>query len=279
MLNLLIEPLQYSFMQRGLAAAALAGVVCGVVGCFVVLRGLAFLGDALAHAILPGVAAAYLAGGATGPIFWGALAAALTTSLGIGALSRGGRLREDTAIGVTFAGIYAVGIALMSTIRSYSVDLAHILFGNILSVTVTDLLQIAGFGAAILLAVAAFYKELVVVSFDPVHAATLRLPAERLRYLLLILIAVTIVVALKVIGAGLMTALLITPAAAGYLLARRMGSMMLIAAGIGAGSGLIGLYGSYYLPIASGAAIALASTGCFALAWLWGRRRAAPLPV
>jgi ABC-type Mn2+/Zn2+ transport system permease subunit len=278
MLELLLAPLQYTFMQRGLAAAALAGVVCGVIGCFVVLRGLAFFGDALAHAILPGVAAAYLAGGASGPIFWGALAAALATAFGIGALSRGGRLSEDTAIGVMFAGIFAVGIALMSTIRSYSVDLTHILFGNILAVTAADLVQIAAFGAAILLVVGAFYKELVVASFDPVHAATLRLPAERLRYLLLILVAVTIVVALKVIGAGLMTALLITPAAAAYLLARRMGPMMLVAAGIGAGSGLIGLYGSYYFPIASGAAIALVTTACFAVAWLLGHRRGVAIP-
>jgi ABC-type Mn2+/Zn2+ transport system permease subunit len=247
------------------------------VGSFVVLRGLAFFGDALAHAILPGVAAAYLAGGAGGPIFWGALGAALVTALGIGAVSRGGRLNEDTAIGVIFAGVFALGIALMSTIRSYSVDLAHILFGNILSITSADLWQIAGFGLFVLLGIAAFYKEFLVISFDPVHAATLRLPVEALRYVLLLLVAVTVVVALKTIGAGLMTAMLITPAAAAYLLARRLGRMILIAAIIGAGSGIVGLYLSFYVAVSSGAAMALVTTACFAAAWL-AKGRAVSVP-
>src|SRR5512134_452274 len=135
MLSFFIEPLQYAFMLRGLAAAAAVGAVCAVVGSFVVLRGMAFFGDALAHAILPGVAVAYLIGGTGGPLFWGALVTAAITALGIGGLTRGGRLREDTAIGVIFAGIFALGIGLISTIRSYSVDLAHILFGNILAIT------------------------------------------------------------------------------------------------------------------------------------------------
>ncbi len=268
MLTFLLEPLQYSFMLRGMAAAAMVGVVCAVVGSFVVLRGMAFFGDALAHAILPGVAVAYLIGGASGPLFWGALAAAVVTALGIGTITRGGRLREDTAIGVIFAGVFALGIALISTIRSYSVDLAHILFGNILAITNYDLLLIGGFSALVLLIIAAFYKEFVVISFDPVHAATLRLPAEPLRYLLLILVAVTVVVSLQTIGAGLMTAMIITPAATASLVARRLSRMMLIASLIGAGSGLVGLYLSYYVTIASGAAIVLVTTACFVVAWI-----------
>ncbi len=251
-----------------MAAAVMVGVVCAVVGSFVVLRGIAFFGDALAHAILPGVAVAYLLGGTSGPLFWGALGAAVATALGIGAISRaGGRLREDTAIGVVFAGVFALGIALISTVRSYSVDLAHILFGNILAITNYDLLLIAGFGSLVLIVIAAFYKEFVVISFDPVHAASLRLPAEPLRYLLLALVAVTVVVSLQTIGAGLMTAMLITPAAAGYLLTKRLSRMMLIAALIGAGSGVVGLYLSYYISIASGAAIVLVTTACFGVAW------------
>ena len=255
-------------MVRGMAAAAMVGVVCAVVGSFVVLRGMAFFGDALAHAILPGVAVAYLIGGASGPLFWGALAAAVVTALGIGTITRGGRLREDTAIGVIFAGVFALGIALISTIRSYSVDLAHILFGNILAITNYDLLLIGGFSALVLLIIAAFYKEFVVISFDPVHAATLRLPAEPLRYLLLILVAVTVVVSLQTIGAGLMTAMIITPAATASLVARRLSRMMFIASLIGAGSGLVGLYLSYYVTIASGAAIVLVTTACFVVAWI-----------
>ena len=276
MLSFLLEPLHYAFMLRGLAAAAMVGVVCAVVGSFVVLRGMAFFGDALAHAILPGVAVAYLLGGASGLLFWGALGAAVATALGIGAISRaGGRLREDTAIGVIFAGVFALGIALISTVRSYSVDLAHILFGNILAITNYDLLLIAGFGSLVLLVIAAFYKEFVVISFDPVHAASLRLPAEPLRYLLLVLVAVTVVVSLQTIGAGLMTAMLITPAAAGYLLTKRLSRMMLIAALIGAGSGVVGLYLSYYISIASGAAIVLVTTACFGVAWAVSQRRTA----
>lgn len=271
MLALLLAPLQYAFMLRALAAAVMVGVVCAVVGTFVVLRGLAFFGDALAHAILPGVAVAYLIGGATGPLFWGALGAATATALGIGAITRGGRLREDVAIGVVFAGVFALGIALISSVRSYSTDLAHILFGNVLAITTDDLLLIGGVGAGVMLVVAAFYKEFVVISFDPTHAASLRLPAEPLRYLLLILIAVTVVVSLKTIGAGLMTAMLITPAASGYLLTRRLSRMMLIAALIGAGSAVVGLYLSYYVSIASGAAIVLVTTACFGIAWIISR--------
>ena len=273
MLAFLLAPLQYAFMLRALTAAVMVGVVCAVVGTFVVLRGLAFFGDALAHAILPGVAVAYLIGGASGPLFWGALGAATATALGIGAITRGGRLREDVAIGVVFAGVFALGIALISSVRSYSTDLAHILFGNVLAITTDDLLLIGGVGAGVLLVVAAFYKEFVVISFDPTHAASLRLPAEPLRYLLLILIAVTVVVSLKTIGAGLMTAMLITPAASGYLLTRRLSRMMLIAALIGAGSAVVGLYRSYYVSIASGAAIVLVTTAGFGIAWVVSRLR------
>lgn len=273
MLAFLLEPFQYAFMLRGLAAAVMVGAVCAVVGTFVVLRGMAFFGDALAHAILPGVAVAYLVGGTSGPLFWGALGAAVATALGIGALTRGGRLREDTAIGVIFAGVFALGVALISTVRSYSVDLAHILFGNILSITNGDLLLISGFGSLVLIAIAAFYKEFVVIAFDPVHAASLRLPAEPLRYLLLVLVAVTVVVSLKTIGAGLMTAMLITPAASGYLLTKRLPRMMLVAVFIGAGSAVAGLYLSYYIRVASGAAMVLVTTACFGIAWMVSRLR------
>lgn len=273
MLSFLLTPLHYAFMLRGLAAVMMVGVVCAVVGTFVVLRGMAFFGDALAHAILPGVAVAYLLGGPSGPLFWGAMAAAVLTALGIGAVTREGRIREDTAIGVIFAGVFALGVALISTLRSYSTDLTHILFGNILAITNTDLVIIAGFGVGVLLIIAAFYKEFVVISFDPIHAASLRLPTEPLRYLLLVLVAVTVVVSLQTIGAGLMTAMVLTPAAAASLLTKRLSHMMLIAALIGSGSGLVGLYLSYYVSIASGAAIVLTCTTCFLMAWLVSRAR------
>lgn len=266
----LLQPLTYTFMQRGLAASMIVGVVCAVVGCYVVLRGMAFLGDALAHAILPGVAIAYLLGG---NLTVGALAAAVIVALLIGLLSRQGQIREDTAIGILFAAALSLGIALISSIRTYAVDLSHILFGNVLGVSNADLWLAGGLGGAVLLTVIVCYKPFLVISFDPVLAATLRWPAERLRLLLLTLLALTIVVSLQTVGVGLVAALLVTPAATAYLLTRRLPVMMAISALIGAASSLAGLYASYYLNIASGAAVVLAATGFFLLAFLFAPGR------
>jgi manganese/iron transport system permease protein len=268
MVDYLLEPLQYAFMVRGLIASVMVGVVCAIVGTYVVLRGMAFFGDALAHAILPGIAVGYLVGdGARGPLFWWALIAAILSSLGIGAISRSTKIKEDTAIGIVFAGTFALGVALISTVRSYTVDLAHFLFGDVLGVRNSDLLLIAIFGGLVVLAILAFYKEFMVLSFDPILAATLRLPVRLLEILLLILIAVTIVVSLQTVGVALMVAMLVTPAATAYLLTKRLPVMMALAALIASISGVIGLYSSYYLSIASGAAIVLTCTAIFGIAW------------
>jgi manganese/iron transport system permease protein len=270
MLNWLLEPLTYGFMQRGLAASVMVGVLCAVVGCYVVLRGMAFLGDALAHAILPGVALAYLL---KGNLMLGALIAAVVVGLGIGMLSRQGKIREDTAIGILFAAALALGVAMISTVQTYAVDLTHILFGNILGVSPADLLIIAVLGVIVIATIVLLYKEFLVVSFDRVLAATLRLPVEVLRNLMLILIALTIVVSLQAVGVGLVAAMLVTPAATAYLLTRRLPMMMVIAALIGAFSGVAGLYLSYYLNIASGAAVVLVATAAFILAYVFAPRR------
>jgi manganese/iron transport system permease protein len=265
----LLEPLRYAFIVRAILASMIVGVVCATVGTFIVLRGMAFFGDALAHAILPGVAVGYLVGGgAQGPLFWGGLAAAILAALGIGAISRGGELKEDTAIGVVFAGAFALGIALISSRSGYAVDLTHILFGDVLGVRPTDLLVTGAPAAAVVLTVALLYKELVVVTFDPVLADTLRLPSARLYYLMLVLIAVTIVVSLQTVGVALMVAMLVTPAATAYLLTRRLARMMALACAIGALSGALGLMLSYYVGIASGASIVLVCSAFFGLAWL-----------
>jgi ABC-type Mn2+/Zn2+ transport system permease subunit len=257
-------------MIRGLIAVIIVGVVCAIVGTYVVLRGMAFFGDALAHAILPGVAVGYLVGGgARGPLFWWAMLTAVLASFGIGALSKGRQLKEDTAIGVIFAGMFALGIALISTASSYTVDLTHFLFGDVLGVSRTDLLLTAIFGGFVVVAVFAFYKEFMVLSFDPVLAATMRLPAGLLHYLLLVLIAVTIVVSLQTVGIALMVAMLVTPAATAYLLTRRLPTMMLTGAAIGALSAISGLYLSFYANIASGAAIVLVCTTFFIMAFLF----------
>jgi len=269
MIDWLAAPLSYAFMQRGMLAGAIVGVLCAVVGCFVVLRSMAFIGDAMAHAVLPGVAIAYLV---KGDLLLGALGAALAVALGIGALSRRGQVREDSAIGILFAAALSLGVLLISSMRTYAVDLSHILFGNVLGVSARDLALTGAAAVAVLAVVALLYKELVVVSFDPVLAATLRLPAERLRILLLVLLALTIVVSLQTVGIGLVSALLVTPAAAAHLLTRRLPRMMAIAAAIGVASSVIGLYASYYLDVASGAAIVLTATGFFLLAFLFAPR-------
>lgn len=268
MFEFLLAPLAYPFMVRGLLAAMLVGVICAVVGTYVVLRGMAFFGDALAHTILPGIAGGYLVGGGErGPLFWWALATAIGSAFGIGAISRGTKLKEDTAIGIVFAGMFALGVALISTVRSSAVDLTHFLFGDVLGVSGADLVRSAIFGAVILAAVALLYKEFMVLAFDTVLAETLRLPVRTLEYLQLTLIAVAIVVSIQTVGVALMLAVLVTPAATASLLTNRLHWMMLIAAAIAALSGAIGLYLSYYLGVASGAAIVLTCTAFFLVTW------------
>ena len=268
MINFITQPLQYAFMVRGLIAAILVGIICAIIGTYVVLRGMAFFGDALSHAILPGIAIGYLAGGgAREPLFWWALITAIVTSIGIGAISRSSKIKEDTAIGIIFAGAFALGVALISTVRSYTVDLTHFLFGDVLGVRTYDLQLIIVFGGIILITVFLLYKEFLVLSFDPILASTLRLPSNLLDFLLIILIAVAIVVSLQTVGVALMVAMLVTPAATAFLLTRRLPVMMALAAAIASISGIIGLYLSYYLGIASGAAIVLTCTAIFAIVW------------
>ncbi len=269
-MNFITDPLQYPFMVRALAASTIVGVLCAVMGTYVVLRGMAFLGDALAHAILPGVAIAYLLHGS---LLVGALVAAIVIALSIGLFSKEGAIREDTAIGILFAAALSLGIALISTIRTYAVDLSHILFGNVLGVSPLDLWLTAGLGFVILLTVFLLYRPFLVISFDPVLAATMRLPAALLRNLMLVLLALTVVVSLQTVGVGLAAAMLVTPAATAYLLTRRLASMMLISALLGALSSIIGLYASYYVNIVSGSAIVLTATLFFLLAFLFNPRQ------
>jgi ABC-type Mn2+/Zn2+ transport system permease subunit len=272
LLELLVQPLRYPFMVRGLLAALMVGALCAVVGAYVVLRGMAFFGDALAHAILPGVAVAYLL---DLNLFLGALVMGILTAVGIGYLSRRGQVKEDTAIGIIFAACLALGVALLSTVSSYSVDLTHILFGNVLGVSAANLWLTAGLGVVVLVTVVLLYKELLVISFDPILAATLRLPGDLLNYLLLVLIALTVVVSLQTVGVALMVAMLVTPAATAYLLTRRLWHMMVVGAAIGAVAAMTGLYLSFYVNIASGAAIVLVCTSLFVLAFLFAPQRGA----
>jgi len=269
MIDFLWLPFSYGFMQRGFAAAVIVGALCALVGCYVVLRSMAFMGDAMAHAILPGIAIAYLLGG---NLLIGALIAAIAVALGIGFFSQGGAIKEDTAIGILFSAALALGVALISSIRTYAVDLSHILFGNVLGVSPSNLWLIGSLAAAVILTVVIFYRPFLVVTFDPVLAKTLRMPTGLLRNLMLVLLSVTIVISLQTVGIGLVAAMLVTPAAAAYMLTRRLPVMMAFSILFGVFSGIIGLYLSYYLNIASGASIVLVATLIFLLAFFLSPR-------
>jgi manganese/iron transport system permease protein len=270
----LLSPLQYDFLLRGMLASVMVGIVCSVIGTYVVLRGMAFFGDALAHTILPGIALGYLiSGNARDVLFWWALGTAIVAALSIDAISKKAQLKEDTAIGIIFAGMFALGIALISTVRSYAVDLSHFLFGDVLGVSTQSLWLVIIFGGIVLLTVIAFYKEFTTISFDPVLALTLRLPVNLLNNLLLTLIAVTVAVSLQTVGVALMVAMLVTPAATASMLTKRLPSMMVLASVIASFSGVVGLYLSFYFSIASGSAIVLTATLLFILALLYKRVR------
>jgi ABC-type Mn2+/Zn2+ transport system permease subunit len=266
LIHWLLDPLTYPFMARALMASLIVGVLCPVIGTYIILQGMAFFGDALSHAVLPGVVVAFLL---NWPLSVGALIVGVLAAVGIGLLSERGEIREDTAIGIVFAGSFALGIAMISTVRSYAVDLTHILFGNVLGIANRDLWLVGGLGLLILLTVIVLYKEFLVLAFDPTLAVVLRLPARFLRYLLLVLIALTIVVSLQTVGIALMLAMLVTPAAAAQLLTRRLPTMMLVAAGIGAFSNVTGLYLSFYYNVASGPAMVLTATAIFLIVFLF----------
>lgn len=262
--------LQKQFFQHALLATIMIGTICGIVGTYVVLRGFAFIGDALAHASFPGVAIAYLLGT---NILGGALVAGFATSALIGYLARHRRVSNDTAIGVLFAGAFALGVMIISRLRSYRKDLASLLFGNILGVGQIDLLIIAGIGLFVILVVIVFYRELLVNAFDPTCAASLGYRTGLLDMLTLGLLTLTIVVGLQAVGNVLVVAMVVTPSAAARLLTDRVPTMMGLGALIGALSGVIGLLVSYPLDLAPGATIVMVATACFFLALLFSPRQ------
>jgi len=260
-------------MQNALLAVLLLGIVAGTMGAFVVVRGMAFLTDALGHAILPGVAVAYLSGGVHGPLLFGAAVAGSLTAVVIGFFTRGGKLREDTAIGIVFTGALALGLAILSLHKATAVDLEELLVGNILAVSKNDLTVILVVALIIMGLVLAFYKELLIVSFDPVLGATLRLPIEGLRYLLLIMLAMTAVIAIQAVGVILIAAMMVTPAATAYLLVRRLHVMMIVGAALAAFSAALGVMLSWHLSMSSSAAIVLTMTTLFLVTYLFSPRR------
>jgi manganese/iron transport system permease protein len=268
-MDFLTEPLTHAFFVRALIAASLVGIVCAVVGTFVVLKGLAFIGDAISHAAFPGVVAAYIV---HGPILIGAGIAAVATALAIGVVTRRAGVRGDTAIGVLFAGAFALGVFMFSTIQGYVGDLFGFLFGSLLLTGVEDLVALAILAAIVMAVVALLWKELLYATFDPQGAAASGLRVEMLEYLFLALVALTIVVSLQAVGIILVVAMLVTPAATGQLLTVRFGTLVLLAVAIGIGSSVLGLYVSYWLDVATGATIVLVQTGLFLVTLVLGPR-------
>ena len=280
MLHYLTDPLQFEFMRRAFIAVILTGVASGVLGSYVVLRGLAFIGDALTHAVFPGIVIAFAIGQS---ILLGALVVGLLTALGIAVISRGRRVSEDTAIGILFAAMFALGVVLVSSLATYQKDVADLLFGDILGVSRTDLYLA---GTATVIAVAAILllnKEFALVAFDREMADAMRYPVFLLDLLLLGLITLAIVVSLRAIGNILVLAMLVTPAATARLVTNRLLTMQLLSAAIGSVAGIVGLYISFWWNVASGGAVVLTATGVFfavfAVEHLRARRMRAALPV
>ncbi|MFM8730884.1 MAG: metal ABC transporter permease [Candidatus Limnocylindrus sp.] len=264
-IDLFLEPLGYDFFVRALVASALVGVACAVVGSFVVLKGMSFIGDAVSHAAFPGIVIAYMLGL---PIIIGGAVAAIGTALGIGALTRRSGLRADSIIGVLFAGMFALGVALFSSIPNYVGDLFAFLFGDVLGISVSDMIALSVLVIALLLFIRALWKELLFATFDPLGAGAAGLPVRRLDDLLLILIAVTIVISLQAVGIVLVVAMITTPAATARLLVKRFSQMIGVAALIGVTAAVAGLYLSYALDLASGASIVLFETTLFLIVLL-----------
>lgn len=260
MIDHLIAPFHYAFMQRAFLTAVLVGVLCSTMGTYVILRRLAFIGDGIAHASFAGIVIAYLKGT---NYYLGAGIVAVITALGIGFVHRRGRISLDTTIGVLFTGAFALGIFLMSRQRSYSVDLQSFLFGDILSVSAQDVMMIVALALVVAAVTTLLFRPLLYTSFDPVVAQASGMNAGAIEYVLLVLIALTIIISLQAVGIILVAALLVTPAAAAYQLTNRFAPMMALSALFGALCAVGGLYLSYYLASASGATIVLMATVLF----------------
>lgn len=268
-LEFLLEPFAYEFMVRSLATTLIAAVVCAVLSCWLVLIGWSLMGDAISHAVLPGVVLAYLVGApfAVGAVVFGFIAVML-----IGAVRDTSRVKEDAAIGVVFTTLFALGLVLISVTPSQT-DLGHIVFGNLLGVSWTDFVQVAVLGALALGVLIVKRRDFTLWAFDPTHAHAIGLNPRVIGALLLVLLALTSVVALQAVGVVLVVAMLVIPGSIAYLLTDRFGRMLVIAPVVAAACALLGLVVSYHLDTASGAMIVLAQGVVFALVYLFAPRR------
>lgn len=269
MMNFIQALIQYEFLQKALLTSMMVGIICGVIGCFIILRGMALMGDAISHAVLPGVALSYMLGI---NFFIGAVFTGVLTAIGIGYISQNSRIKNDVSIGIMFTAAFASGIILITFMKS-STDLYHILFGNVLAVRPTEMWSTLAIGIFVLVSIFVFYKELLVSSFDPTMAAAYGLPTKAIHYFLMTLLTLVTVASLQTVGIVLVVAMLITPASTAYLLTNRLWVMIYLSAGIGVLSAILGLYFSYTYNLASGATIVLAATVLFILAFLFSPKQ------
>lgn len=275
-LQMLLEPLQYGFMQRSLIIAVLVGLICAVVGSYLMVQRLALLGDAISHSVLPGLAIAFILGI---NIFVGAFIAGILSTVAIAAIRTRSPIKEDAAMGIVFSGFFAFGITLITIVqKDNKIDLNHFLFGNILGVTSSDVVNTAVISALVLLIVRLLYKELLFYTFDPLGAAAVGLPVNALNFGLMVLIALTVVASMKAVGVILVLSLLITPSATAYLLVSRLHQMMILGAAIAILASVSGLYLSYFWNLPSGPGIVLVASGFFILALLFSPRRGILMP-
>lgn len=264
----LVEPFAFTFMTRAFWGTTLIALLAAVVGTFIVLKGLAFIGDAIAHTSFSGLALALFLGI---NIYLGAFALAMLTALGVVLLTRVGKVKNDTALAILFTGAFAFGVILMSTMPNFAGDLTALLLGSVMAIRPQELTVIVVAFAVIVVLVVVFYNRLVFIVFDPVGAEASGLPVVGLQLLLMSLVAITVVVSIQAVGVVLVVALLTTPAATASLFTRKLRSMIVLAALFGTSAAWIGLYMSYYLSSPPGAAIVLVATGEFALAMVFSQ--------
>ncbi|RST71772.1 metal ABC transporter permease [Siminovitchia acidinfaciens] len=259
----------YGFLQKALITSVMVGIICGVIGSFIILRGMALMGDAISHAVLPGVAISYMLGI---NYFYGAVVTGVLTSLGIGMISQNSRVKNDSSIGLVFSAMFALGIILITKAKS-ATDLTQILFGNVISVRSSDMWLTLVIGSIVIVAVVLFYKELLISSFDETMAAAYGLKTRLIHYGIMVLLTLVTVASLQTVGVILVVSMLITPASTAYLLTNRLSTMIVLASVFGALSSIIGLYFSFVYNLPSGPVIALATTAIFAVAFIFSPKQ------
>jgi manganese/iron transport system permease protein len=264
-----VVPFSYGFMQRALIAAVLIGAVCSVLSCYLVLKGWSLMGDAISHAVLPGVVLSFVLGL---PLAIGAFAAGLTCALATGYLAEHSRVKEDTVMGIVFSGMFGFGLVLFTKVETDQ-HLNHILFGNMLGITARDLVEVAIIAGGTLLIVLAKWRDLLLYCFDPQHARAIGLPLGVIHYGLLVLLALTIIASLKAVGIILVVAMLVAPGAIAYLLTDRFDRMLMIAATVAISASVLGTLISFHIDGATGPCIVLIQAFVFVLAFLFAPRR------